>query len=163
MNARLGLGAGLALTAGVALWWLPSTRLALLDPGGDPVALAARGVLVLWLCRALAIALFGPRAGAIDGARAGAWATAPLAYAAWPLVALLAVAAALAWPALLALELLLLLAALALPLFGAALSRLMPATGAALLASLAGVLLAGAGWWAHLHGWPTWPLSPAGG
>jgi hypothetical protein len=163
MSARTGFGAGLALTAVMALWWLPSTRLALLDPGGDPVALAARAALVLWLCRALAIALFGLRAGAIAGARAGAWATTPLAYVAWPLVALLAVAAVLPWPALLGLELLLLLAALVLPMLGAALSRIVPATGVALLASLAGVLIAGAGWWLHLRGWPSWPVSPAGG
>jgi hypothetical protein len=64
---------------------------------------------------------------------------------------------------LLGLELLLLLAALVLPMLGAALSRIVPATGVALLASLAGVLLAGAGWWLHLRGWPAWPVSPAGG
>lgn len=162
MSARIGFGAGLVLTVVVAAWWLPATRLALLDPGGDPVGLAARAVWVLWLCRALAIALFGPRAGAISGARAGAWATAPLAYVAWPMVALTAAAAVLPWPALLGLEALLLLAALLLPALGATLSRVVPARGAALLASLAGVLLAGAGWWAQLHGWPAWPLAPAG-
>jgi hypothetical protein len=163
VSARAGFGAGLTLCVVVALWWLPSTRLALLDPGGDPVALAARAALALWLCRALAIALFGVRAGAVAGARAGAWATTPLAYVAWPLVALLAVAAVLPWPALLGLELLLLLFALALPMLGAALSRAVPAGSVALLASLVGVLCAGAGWWAHRHGWPTWPVPAIGG
>lgn len=163
MNARLGFGAGLLLTAGVASWWLPATRLALLDPGGNPVALAARAALALWLCRALAIALFGPRAGAVAGARGGAWATTPLAYAAWPLVALLASAAPLPWPALLGLEALLLLAAVALPMLGAALARALPAASAALLATLIGVLCASAGWWIHLRGWPAWPLAAAGG
>lgn len=162
MSTRVGFAAGLGVTGAVALWWLPATRLALLDPGGDPVGLAARAVSVLWFCRALAIALFGPRAGAVAGAHAGAWATAPLAYVAWPMVALLAVAGVLPWPAVLGLEALLLLGALLLPALGVALSRVVPATGAALLASLAGVLLAGAAWWSQLHGWPPWPLPAAG-
>jgi hypothetical protein len=145
-DRRLAAGAGLALAAAVALWWLGSTRLAL-DHGADASRSAADALQALWLARALLLATLGLRAGALQGWRGGSGAALALTAPAWPVV-VLAWSASSASPAQAALaEAVLLAGSLALPLAGRGLQRLLPRAGfASVLATALGAALAAAVW-----------------
>jgi hypothetical protein len=148
---------GLALTAALALWWLGSTRLALIQ-SADAARPSAQVLQALFVLRALALALWGPRVAAAGGARAGWQATLALVVPAWPLVVLAGSASVLSpWTLLLA-EAALLAAAGLLPVLGHALRHL-PGTSdrAELAATTAGVLLAAA-LWSSRGLWAAWAV-----
>jgi hypothetical protein len=153
---RLAAAIGLALAAAVALWWLGSTRLAL-DHGSETGRSAAEALQALWLVRAMAIAVLGPRVGVSRGWHPGMTESLALVAPAWPLVVLAWSASSASWPQLAGAELVLLAAGLALPLIGRVLRRaLKRAALAELSASAAGIALATAAW--ALRG--LWALPP---
>lgn len=143
---RLPALTGVALAAALALWWLGSSRLAL-DDGADASRPAADALQALWLARAMALALVGPRVGAVSGWRAGAAAGLALVAPAWPVLVLAWSASALPLAQVLLAELLLLAASAALPLLGLGLRRLLrQAPVAEAAATLAGCALMAALW-----------------
>lgn len=142
---RLGAVVGLAIAGTVGLWWLGSTRLALLG-GADTARPAAQALLALLLLRGMALALLAPRDGVARGFAPAAWAAATLLAPGWPLAALAWQASAVPAWALLAAEALLLAAAPLLAAAGAGLAPRVRRTVLEPLAQAAGVLLA-AGLW----------------
>ena len=146
---RLAALVGVALAAAAALWWLATSRLAL-ERGGD-AARAALGLLqALALARALALALWVPRAAVARGARAAALDALALAAQAWPVVALAAAASAPGVLHALPAEALLLIGCTVLPLIGTGLRRALPDVQQADAAALfTGAALAAALWFGH--------------
>ncbi|MBL8305298.1 MAG: hypothetical protein JNM33_01280 [Rubrivivax sp.] len=143
---RLAAASGLLLAAAVATWWLGSTRLVLLD-GADASRPAAQALLVLCLLRGIALALTAPadavRIGLVAAATAALLRLAP----AWPVVVMAWSASRVPGWALLAAEAALLVAAVALPLAGLAVGRVLRQAARAEPAALAlGVALVAALW-----------------
>ena len=138
---------GLLLAAAAALWWLGSTRLAL-DDGSDAGQRAADTLVALGLARGIALALFGLRAGALRGWRAGAIQALGLIAPSWPLVGLAWSASTAALLQVALVEGLLLFAGAVLPLVGRGLGRLLRRADLADAAATAlGVGLAAALWY----------------
>lgn len=156
LQRRLAAVTGLVLAGAVALWWLGSTRIALMR-GADASRCAGEALLALWLLRGMALAVAGPRLGALAGWRQGAGAMLALLAPAWPLLVLAWSASRVSpWQVLLA-ELLLVAGGLLLPPLGQALRRLpWPVAAAELAATTLGLGLALALW--TTRGW--WPAAP---
>jgi hypothetical protein len=114
---RAAAACGLALAAAVTAWWLGSTRLAL-NAGAEASGQAASALQAAWFARASALALCGPRAGALRGSRRGIAESLVLAAAWWPVAVLAWAASTLAWTQVALAEGLLLAAGVALPLLG---------------------------------------------
>lgn len=146
---RLATMTGVAVAASVALWWLGSTRLAL-DHGSDASRFAADALSALWLVRAVAVATLGLRAGALRGWRPGAAQALGLIGPSWPLVVLVWSASTTPLMRTALAELLLLIAAVALPLVGGWLRRaLRQSELAVVLGTAAGAALAASVWLTH--------------
>ncbi len=146
VTSRLGMLLGLAIAAAVAAWWLAATRLALGQAMGT-AGLAASALAGLWLARAMVLALFALRAGALGGWRLGATSSLALVVAAWPVV--LAAASAGTRPAtgIVLAEIVLLAAGLVLPAVGQGLRTLLRAPApAVLVGTVLGGALAAATW-----------------
>jgi hypothetical protein len=137
---RLGMLLGLTVSAAAATWWLGATQLALRQ-SMSTAALAAVLLSGLWLARAMLLAPFALRAGAIGGWRHGASSSLAIVVAAWPVVVAGASAAARPVLGIVLVEVALLVAAVALPAVGQGMRALLrsPAT-----AVLAGTVLGGA-------------------
>jgi hypothetical protein len=143
---RLAAMAGLALAAAVSLWWLGSTRLAL-DDASDASRSAADALQVAWLVRGMALATVGIRIGTLRGWRPGTAEALGLIAPTWPLVALAWTASTTSWAHVAVAELALLAAALALPLIGQGLRRVLRRVEYAdMMAMLLGAALAAALW-----------------
>jgi len=82
---RLGMLLGLTLAAAAAAWWLAATQLALRQTMST-AAIAASLLTGLWLARAMLLAPFALRAGAVGGWRHATSATLAIVVAAWPVV-----------------------------------------------------------------------------
>ena len=146
---RFAAFSGLGLAAAFAVWWLASARLAI-DHGADPARNSADALHVAWLVRALIVSVVGVRIGALRGWRAGAASSLAVVAPSWPVVAMAwsASTAPLALPALA--EGLLLVEAIALPLVGHGLRRLVARSDLLEpLASAVGVALAAVLWLGH--------------
>jgi hypothetical protein len=143
---RLDAITGLALAAAIAVWWLGSTRLAL-DHGSDASRCADDALQALLLVRVTALALISVRVGALCGGHPGVTSGLALIAPAWPV-------AVLAWSAgtrpathVVAAEILLLAASVALPLVGVSLRRLLQKAEVAVLSGTAlGIALAASAW-----------------
>lgn len=148
MTSRLGMLLGLAVAAAVATWWLAATRLALGQAMGT-AGVAASALAGLWLARAVLLAVFALRAGALGGWRLGATSSLALVVAAWPVVVAAASAGTRAATSIVLAEIALVVAGLLLPAVGQGLRTLLRAPGPALLAStvLGGGLAAAAWLW----------------
>jgi hypothetical protein len=85
LHTRLGFLIGLLIAAVVAAWWLGASRIALTQGGGTS-AIAQSALIGLWLTRAMALAPFALRAGALGGARSALVASFALLLVSWPLV-----------------------------------------------------------------------------
>ena len=137
---RLGMLLGLAVASAAATWWLAATQLALRQ-SMSTAALAAVLLSGLWLARAMLLAPFALRAGAIGGWRHGTTSSLAVVVVAWPVAVAGASAAARPVLGIVLVEIALLVAAVALPAVGQGLRALLrsPAT-----AVLAGTVLGGA-------------------
>ena len=137
---RLGMLLGLMVSAAAAAWWLAATQLALRQ-SMSTAALAAVLLSGLWLARAMLLAPFALRAGAIGGWRHGASSSLAIVVSGWPVVVAGASAAARPVLGIVLVEVALLVAAVALPAVGQGMRALLrsPAT-----AVLAGTVLGGA-------------------
>lgn len=145
-GCRLAVLSGLALAAALGLWWLGSTRLAL-EHGADAARSSADTLQAAWLMRGLVLPLLALRVGALHGWRTGAAGCLALVVCAWPLVVLAWSASAAPLSQLATIECLLLAAAVALPLLGRGLRRVMRrAELAELVATAAGLALAASAW-----------------
>ncbi len=143
---RVAAASGLLLASAVAVWWLGSTRLVLLD-GADASRPAAQALLVLLLLRGIVLALTAPADAVRSGLAASATAALLRLAPAWPVVVLAWSASRVPGWAMLAAEAALLLAAFALPLAGLAVARVLRRAAQAEPAALAlGVALAAALW-----------------
>lgn len=143
---RLGMLLGLVVAGAAAAWWLAATRLALGQAMGT-AGIAASAIAGLWLTRALLVAPFALRAGALHGVRHGSASALVLVTAAWPVV--LAAASAGTRPAIAVVlgEVILLVAALVLPAVGQGLRALLRSPGTAVTAcTVLGGALAAAAW-----------------
>lgn len=153
---RFAALSGLGLAAAVAVWWLGSARLAI-DQGADPARSSADALHMAWLVRALIVPVLGVRIGALRGWRAGAASSLAVVAPSWPVVAMAwsAGTAPLLSPALA--EGFLLVEAIAMPLLGQALRRVVPRSEVLEpLASTLGVALAALLWLAHGRwAWPS--------
>ena len=146
---RFAAMTGLALAAAFAVWWLGSVRLAI-DRGADAGRSSADALQIVWLVRALFVPVLAVRVGALRGWGAGVAAALAIAAPSWPVVVMAwsASTAPLAQSALA--EGLLLAAAVALPLVGLGLRRVLPRAGLVEpIASAVGVALAAAVWFGH--------------
>lgn len=83
---RLGMILGLAVAAAAATWWLAATQLALRQSMGT-AGLSASVLAGLWFARAMLLAPFALRAGAVGGWGHGAASSLAIVVAAWPVVA----------------------------------------------------------------------------
>jgi hypothetical protein len=137
---RLGMVLGLTVAAAGATWWLGATQLALRQSLGT-AALAAALLAGLWVTRAMLLAPFALRAGAIGGWRHGISSSLAIVVAGWPVVVAAASAAAPAVMGIVLGEVALLVAAVALPAVGHGLRALLRSPGSA---ALAGTVLGGA-------------------
>lgn len=148
MTSRLGMLLGLAVAAAVAAWWLAATRLALGQAMGT-AGIAATALAGLWLARAMLLAVFALRAGALGGWRLGATASLAVVVAAWPVVVAAASAATRPAAGIVLAEIVLLAVGLVLPAMGQGLRTLLRAPGPAVLAStvLGGALAAAIWMW----------------
>lgn len=145
---------GLVLAAVVACWWLGSARLAI-EQGADPARSAVGAASALLFVRALLLALLGPRASALRGARAGIAEALALIAPSWSLLVLAGSASTLAWSRLALGEASLVAAGAALAFVGAGLRRWMRRPEAAEVVAIAlGIALA-AGLWSTRAAW-TW-------
>jgi hypothetical protein len=137
----------------------PTHRLAALtgralDDGSNATRIGAVTLQLLWLVRAMVLALGGVVAGALQGWRTAAVAGLLVAAPAWPLGVLAWSASDTGWLLLLAAESGLLLLAVLLPWPGVLLRRVLPWPEASeVLATALGVLLALGLWWAHGQRW----------
>ena len=151
---RLAAISGFAFAAALAAWWLGSARLAI-DRGADAGRISADALQFAWLVRALLVAVFGVRVGAIRGGRAGLTSALGIVAPSWPVVVLAWSASTVSLSQFALSEGLLLAGAIALPLVAQGLRRVLAraelvepiATGLA-------VVLAAAIWVAH----DRWPL-----
>lgn len=154
---RLGMLLGLTVAAAAATWWLAATQLALRQ-SMSTVALAAALLAGLWLARAMLLAPFALRAGAVGGWRHGTSATLAIVVAAWPVVLAAASAGTRPVTGIVLGELALLVAGTALPAVGHGLRTLLRSPGTAVLAgTVLGGALAAALWmwgtaWSSLNG-----------
>jgi hypothetical protein len=148
VTSRLGLLLGIAVAAVVATWWLGATRLALGQTMGT-AGLAASALAGLWLARALLLALFALRAGALGGWRRGVTPSLALVVAAWPVVVAAASAGTRPVTGIVLAEIVLVVAGLTLPAVGQGLRTLLRAPAPAVLAStvLGGALAAAIWMW----------------
>jgi hypothetical protein len=139
---------GLMVSAAAAAWWLAATQLALRQ-SSSTAALAAVLLSGLWLARAVLLAPFALRAGAIGGWRLGTTSSLAIVVAAWPVVVAAASAAARPVLGIVLVESTLLLAAVALPAVGQGLRALLRSPATAVLAStvLGGALAAALWMW----------------
>lgn len=137
---RLGMLLGLMVSAAAAAWWLAATQLALRQ-SMSTAALAAVLLSGLWLARAVLLAPFALRAGAIGGWQHGTTSSLAIVVAAWPVVVTAASATTRPAMGIVLGEIALLVAAVALPAVGQGLRALLrsPAT-----AVFAGTVLGGA-------------------
>jgi hypothetical protein len=137
---------GLAISATIACWWLGSTRLAL-DDSSDASRAATDALMLTWMLRGIALAMFTLRSGALRGWRPGLAEAIALISPSWPVVILAWSACTVPWVHAALIELLLFLGAGALALtgqrLGAALKR---SEFADALAMALGVALAAAIW-----------------
>lgn len=147
---RLGMLLGLSVSAAVATWWLAATQLALRQAVGT-AGLAAAALAGLWLARAMLLAPFALRAGAVTGWRTGATSSLAIVLAAWPVVLAAASAGTRAASAIVIGEFALLIAGVTLPAVGQGLRTLLRSPGSAVLAStvLGGALTAALWMWGH--------------
>ena len=145
---RLGMLLGLTLAAAAAAWWLAATLLALRQTMST-AAIAASLLTGLWLARAMLLAPFALRAGAVGGWRHATSATLAIVVAAWPVV--LAAASAGTRPVMGVVlgEAALLVAAVALPAVGNGLRIVLRSSRTAVLAAtvLGGALAAALWMW----------------
>ena len=145
---RLGMLLGLTLAAAAAAWWLAATQLALRQTMST-AAIAASLLTGLWLARAMLLAPFALRAGAVGGWRHATSATLAIVVAAWPVV--LAAASAGTRPVMGVVlgEAALLVAAVALPAVGHGLRTVLRSSRTAVLAAtvLGGTLAAALWMW----------------
>jgi len=145
---RLGMLLGLTLAAAAAAWWLAATQLALRQTMST-AAIAASLLTGLWLARAMLLAPFALRAGAVGGWRHATSATLAIVVAAWPVV--LAAASAGTRPVMGVVlgEAALLVAAVALPAVGNGLRIVLRSSRTAVLAAtvLGGTLAAALWMW----------------
>jgi hypothetical protein len=137
---------GLTVAAAAATWWLGATQLALRQ-SMNTASLAAVLLAGLWLARAMLLAPFALRAGAVGGWRNATSATLAIVVAAWPVVVAAASAGTRAVTGIVFGEVALLAAAVALPAVGHGLRALLrsPAT-AVLAATVLGGALSAALW-----------------
>ena len=143
---------GLSLAAAIACWWLGSTALAL-DQGSDPSRVSADALQASCLVRAVLLVVVSLRLGAGRGWWAGAQAALAAVAVAWPLTLLAWSASSVPGARTVASELALVVGALALPLLGVALRRVVvQAEPSELAATTAGVALA-AGLWSTRALW----------
>jgi len=157
VTSRLGMLLGLAVAATVAAWWLAATRLALGQSMGT-AGIAASALAGLWLARAMLLAPFALRAGALGGWRLGAASSLAVVVAAWPVVIAAASAGTRPATGIVLAEIALVIAGLVLPVAGQALRTLLRAPGPAVLAgTVLGGALAAATWlWSRV--WTGGPL-----
>jgi hypothetical protein len=143
---RLGMLIGLTVAAAAAAWWLGATQLALRQ-SMSTASLAATLLAGLWLARAMLLAPFALRAGAIGGWRHASYATLAIVVAAWPVAVAAASAASRPVAGVVLGEIALLGAAVVLPAVGQGLRVLLrsPAT-AVLTATVLGGALSAALW-----------------
>ena len=154
---RLAAMIGLVLAAAVGVWWLGSTRLAL-DRGSDAGRSAADGLHALWLVRGMALATLGARVGALRGWWQGSTTALALLAPAWPVLVLAWSASATPLMHVALAELLLLVAAVTLPLIGLGLRRALRLSELAdLVATGLGAVLAATLW--HTLGLWVLPLA----
>lgn len=137
---RLGMLLGLTVAATAATWWLGATQLALRQ-SMSTAALAAALLSGLWIARAMLLAPFALRAGAIGGWRHASSATLAIVIAAWPVVVAAASAGTRPVTGIVLGEVALLIAAVVLPAVGQGLRALLRSPGTAVLA---GTVLGGA-------------------
>jgi hypothetical protein len=146
---RFAALSGLALAGAIAVWWLGSVRLAI-DHGADAGRSAADALQIAWLARALFVPVLGMRVGALRGWRAGAAASLAIVAPSWPVVALAWSASSAGMAQLALAEGLLLAGAVASPLVGVGVRRVVPWPGLVEpIASWLGVVLAAAVWLGH--------------
>jgi hypothetical protein len=137
----------------VATWWLGSSRLAL-DQGNDAGRSAGLALAALWLVRGIAVAVFGTRAGALHGWRPSVHASLALIAPSWPVVALAWSASGASSTHVVATELALLGASLALPSVGLLVRRsLRRVEIAGIVATVVGTALAATFWFASGSAW----------
>jgi hypothetical protein len=155
-SQRLAALTGLMLAAVGAVWWLGSTHRAL-DDGSDATRIGSVTLQVLWLARAMVLALGGVVAGALHGWRRGTLGGWLVAAPAWPLGVMVWSASDTGLAAVLAAESALLLLAVLLPWSGVLLRRALPWPEASeTIAITAGVLLAVGLWMADGQRWLPW-------
>lgn len=143
---RLGMLLGLMVSAAAAAWWLAATQLALRQ-SMSTAAVAAVVLAGLWLARAMLVAPFALRAGAIGGWRHGASSSLAIVVAAWPVVVAAASAATRPVMGIVLGEVALVVAAVVLPAAGQGLRTLLRSPGGAVLAgTVLGVALSAALW-----------------
>jgi hypothetical protein len=114
---RMAALTGLAISVVIASWWLGSTRLAL-DDRADPSRAAADALMLTWLVRGIALAMLGPRSGALRGWRPASMEAFALVSPAWPVVVFAWHASTLPWAHAVLAELLLFAAGGVLALIG---------------------------------------------
>ena len=139
-HGRLGMLLGLMVSATAAAWWLGATQLSLRQ-SMSTAALAAVLLSDLWLARAMLLAPFALRAGAIGGWLHGTTSSLAIVVAAWPVVVAAASAAARPVLGIVLVEVSLLVAAVVLPAVGQGLRALLRSPA---IAVLAGTVLGGA-------------------
>ena len=149
LASRFAALSGLMLAAGLATWWLGSARLAI-DQGADAARSSADALHAAWLARALLVPLLALRIGALRGWQGGASASLAMIAPSWPVVAMAWSASAVALGQSLLAEAFLLVEALALPLVGQGLRRVVPRSDLVEpIASALGVALTATLWLAH--------------
>jgi hypothetical protein len=147
LHARLGLLLGLIVAATAAVWWLGATRLAIEQSSSGAAAVAGSALAGLWLARAVILAPFALRAGALRGWWQGVAGSLAVVVAAWPVVLAATHAARAPVTAVLLGESALLLACGLLAAAGAALRVLLrPAGNALLVGTTLGGAIAAAAW-----------------
>jgi hypothetical protein len=138
MAIRTGASIGLVTTAVVAAWWLAGMYPASVRHD-NPAETAARAMTVLWLARAVVLAVFASRVGVLLEPRRALFATAALVSVSWPLLVLLWAAGAMSTIVLLGAEAVLLFLAMLGVAWGRILSwTLGPQDVAVLVATAAG-------------------------
>ncbi len=146
---RFAAISGLGLAAAFAAWWLGSARLAI-DHGADAARSSADALHIAWLVRALVVPVLGVRVGALRGWKTGAASSLAVVVPSWPVVAMAWSASTAPWTQSVLAEGFLLAEAIAMPLVGAALRRVVSRSSLVEpIASAVGVALAAALWLGH--------------
>ncbi len=133
---RAGAGIGLVTTAVVATWWLAGMY-PMLTRHDNPAGSAARAVVVLWLARAIVLAVFASRLGVLLEPRRALPAVAALVAVPWPLLLMLWAAGTMPVTALLGAEVVLVLLAACCIAGGRILARMIGPQDIALLVATA--------------------------